>query len=935
MKKATSNEGKNPGPSPSGGGIGPVTPDLGRAFEATSVAMLIVQANDPIFTVVAANSSFLQLGGISRDRLLGHSLFEVFPNDPRDSASVGSQSVISSYRRVIASAKADIMPPYRYDLERTADGERLFERRYWSAHNTPLLDETGRVEYILQSLEEVTVALLAKERAEEALLKLKTSEERFRQIAETSGFGLIIANRQGGLSYVNDSLLLLLGYTGEEVASGLVRWDKLTPPEQAARDEEAWAEVLATGKCAPYEKVYIAKDGRHIPILIGASLIESASGETEVAAFVMDLTARKHSERDSVLVRLDDAIRPIRQPEEITHTAARVLAEHLNVNRCAYADVEEDEDTFNLTGDYNRGVNSIVGRYRFRQFGEECLRLMRAGEPYVVEDAETDVRVAEELASYRMTQIRSVICVPLRKGGRFVAGMAVHQIEPRRWKPEEVELVRLVADRCWESIERARVTRELRESEYRYRFLAQSIPQMVWTATPAGALDYVSDQATRYFGAAAGEVLGAGWLQWVHPEDQEFAASRWKHSLATGEPYETSFRLLRASDDSWRWHLVRAEPLREDAGEVTKWFGTCTDIEDQKRAESSLAEQARLSALGADIGVALTRDSSLAESLQQCTQAIVTHLDAAFARIWTLSSKKDVLELQASAGLYTHLDGSHARVPVGEFKIGRIALNRRPHLTNAVPSDPEVNDREWARREGMVSFAGYPLVVKDRLIGVLGLFARHSLGPDTLNALGAVAATIAIAIEQKRSGESLVMQAAELKRSNEDLEQFAHVASHDLRSPLNTIRQFTELIVRKQGTSPDGEMDQLLQIVRNSAVRMGDLITALLTYSRLNDADIAAVRPVSSLAIYEDALENLGAAIAETHARIECENLPEVLCNPAQLLQVFQNLISNALHYRGAAPPLIRVTASLQNSFWLFSVADNGPGIAPQYHSLI
>ena len=150
-----------------------------------------------------------------------------------------------------------------------------------------------------------------------------------------------------------------------------------------------------------------------------------------------------------------------------------------------------------------------------------------------------------------------------------------------------------------------------------------------------------------------------------------------------------------------------------------------------------------------------------------------------------------------------------------------------------------------------IQVAGYPLIVEDRLIGVLGLFARHSLGQDTVNALASVAATIAIAIERKRSEESLLTQAVELRRSNEDLEQFAHVASHDLRSPLNTILQFTEMIVRKQGASVDAEMGQLLEIVRKSAGRMGDLISALLTYSRLNDASSRVVRPISSLTAYE------------------------------------------------------------------------------------
>jgi PAS domain S-box-containing protein len=164
---------------------------------------------------------------------------------------------------------------------------------------------------------------------------------------------------------------------------------------------------------------------------------------------------------DRFLVRVDDAVRALVKPEDITYTAARVLGEYLGVDRCAYAFVEADQDTFILTGNYAHGVESIVGRYRFRQFGEECLRLMRAGKPYVVDDSWADARVdADDRKAYELTAIRGVICVPIVKSGRFVAAMAVHTSAPRSWQPPEVELVQQVASRCWESIERARVERE-------------------------------------------------------------------------------------------------------------------------------------------------------------------------------------------------------------------------------------------------------------------------------------------------------------------------------------------------------------------------------------------------------------------------------------------------------------------------------------------
>jgi signal transduction histidine kinase len=170
-------------------------------------------------------------------------------------------------------------------------------------------------------------------------------------------------------------------------------------------------------------------------------------------------------DRNSFLVILDDNVRPLTDPNEIVATCAKLLGEYLAVNRCAYAEVEEDQDTMRLTGNYTQGVKSIVGWLKFSDFGADVLRLMREDKPYVVIDIDTYEPAPEKLDAYRQTEIQAVICVPLHKAGKFVAAMALHQNVPRVWNPSEVELLLLVANRCWESIERARVTRSLRESE--------------------------------------------------------------------------------------------------------------------------------------------------------------------------------------------------------------------------------------------------------------------------------------------------------------------------------------------------------------------------------------------------------------------------------------------------------------------------------------
>lgn len=173
------------------------------------------------------------------------------------------------------------------------------------------------------------------------------------------------------------------------------------------------------------------------------------------------------------------------------------------------------------------------------------------------------------------------------------------------------------------------------------------------------------------------------------------------------------------------------------------------------RMAAERSDRAHVAALGADVGRAVIHRDPLHTILQHCAEAIVANLDAAFARVWTLNEKTNTLELRASAGMYTHLNGAHSRIPVGSFKIGQIADERRPHLTNAVIDDPRVSDPEWAKREGMIAFAGYPLVVGDRLVGVMAMFARHPLSEMTLTALSSVADSIAVGIERLRAEDAL------------------------------------------------------------------------------------------------------------------------------------------------------------------------------------
>jgi signal transduction histidine kinase len=367
-------------------------------------------------------------------------------------------------------------------------------------------------------------------------------------------------------------------------------------------------------------------------------------------------------------------------------------------------------------------------------------------------------------------------------------------------------------------------------------------------------------------------------------------------------------------------------------------------LDTERAGNQELLEYARHASLSADIGTALTQVRSLPATLQHCAEIVVARLDAAFARIWTLNTADNVLELQASAGMYTHVNGPHGRVPVGQFKIGLIAEERAPHLTNQVTGDARVGDQAWARREGMVAFAGYPLLIDGELVGVLAMFARHPLSQTEFDALATVANGISLGIarartmdalraseaEQRRRADQLERIAAALERSNEELDAFAYAASHDLRAPLRGIANLAQWIEEDlQGALRDETRD-MLALMRSRMHRMEGLIDGILHYSRAGRVhEPPGVVDVGALV--RDVVDLLAPPAGTVTI---APDLPEVLTERTSLQQVFQNLIGNALKHAGGGAR-IAITSEDAGEFWAFTVADDGPGIPEEFHERI
>lgn len=188
--------------------------------------------------------------------------------------------------------------------------------------------------------------------------------------------------------------------------------------------------------------------------------------------------------------------------------------------------------------------------------------------------------------------------------------------------------------------------------------------------------------------------------------------------------------------------------------------------------------------------------------------------------------------------------------------------------------------------------------------------------------------------EQKNTEEELNKTLAQLKRSNSELEQFAYVASHDLQEPLRMVASYTQLLARRYQGRLDDDADEFIGYAVDGANRMQHLINDLLTYSRVTTRGKEFI-PTDCEKVFDNAIANLQAAIEESGADIRHEPLPEVLADATQLSQIFQNLIGNAIKFRGNNPPVIHVSAKQIDDEWLFSFNDNGIGIETEYQDRI
>ncbi|EFH80155.1 PAS domain-containing sensor histidine kinase [Ktedonobacter racemifer] len=431
---------------------------------------------------------------------------------------------------------------------------------------------------------------------------------------------------------------------------------------------------------------------------------------------------------------------------------------------------------------------------------------------------------------------------------------------------------------CTDIDDRKRVEHQLKESWENWRVLAETVPQFVWTTQPDGSVEYWSQRWYDYTGSSPEQALGQRWNQFLHPDDDESTLTIWRHALEAGESYEIEYRLKEGQTGEYRWFLTRGMPVRDETGQILKWFGTCTDIEDQKRIETALRQSQERASI-------LMNSNIIGINVIEGEQIV----DANDAFLHMTGYTREDLRAR-------HMNWLHMTAP--EY------LDRtcEAHQELAAQQSLTPYEKEYVCKDG----SRLPVLVG-------GVALEH----------------------HPRQAISYVLDNSARKELEQRKDAFISMASHELRNPLAALKLQATLLHRqlaRQGLEASAPALSRMQTQINTVTR---LVEELLDVSKIQAGRLEYIREAVNLDALLREVADTMQQIKTTHTVVvRGATFCSLVGDKDRLGQVFTNLLSNAIKYSPDARTVEMELSATEDAVTV-RVRDHGLGIPQEQRDKI
>ncbi|MBD1896274.1 PAS domain S-box protein [Coleofasciculus sp. FACHB-129] len=778
----------------------------------------------------------------------------------------------------IERSKQGIREQFDFRLRRK-NGEDL-----WAILSTnPILNRQGEFIGVLTMLTDIT----KRKQTEKAL---QESERRFRRLVEANIFGVTFANFTGKINYANDAFLKLVGYEREDLVSGRLSWEQITPPEYLHLDAQAAEELKKNGVCTPFEKEYIRKDGSRVPILIGGALLqEPYDQQQEGMAFLIDISDRKRAE-EALQLRSQALQNQQQWLEDVLNLLpSGLLFIEPGTGRVLFANRAADELA---GGEFPK--NKPAEEYHTVYY---CTDATGAQIP---DEQMPGVRVArgERLNGFEMNWHTPGGIRPLMVFADTLPAMHGHS-------PVCVVMFQDIS-------KRKQAEAALRQSEERYSTLARVSRVGIFHTDSQGKCLYTNERWCELTGITSEAALGAGWETALHPDDRQRIFAEWYQAAQENRLFQSEYRYQR-SDGSVAWVLGQAAPEIGENGETIGYVGTVTDISDRKQIEIALQES--------EMRLRRIVDSNIIGIFFGDLSGKITEANDAFLQIVGYT-REDLQAGEIAWNLMT---------PPEYVERTQQAVNELREQGVCVPFEKELIRKDGSRVFVLVGTALFEGSLQEQgVCYVLDLSERKRAEE-----------------ERDRLFKLEQIARAQAESANRMKDEFLAVLSHEVRTPLNPILGWAKLLRSRK--FDEKTTARALETIERNAELQSRLIEDLLDISRILQGKLSLnIAPVNLVATIEEAMETVRLAAEAKSIQIHsaiAPNLGKVLGDANRLQQVVWNLLSNAVKFTpigGQVEIQLSQVPSPENSEFVQSkfnqncyaqiqVRDMGRGIHPDF----